>query len=201
MPLRPIDAIFVHPEWQCLVIYQRGELWQLPRFKLDSQSWQYRQPYIGQTSALFLRRQQRIDDAVVSAQLRTLDLPTSVQGRSLEIFEQWWDVHGYNWLKEKVTQGINPLASASSASSHDDSPTTTQQPTAIENTASPTSASQSNTADHNSQHQADSEPKQQTKQKQQTSTPNLDKSSQKDSQNSSDVFDDMLAQLLDDLER
>ena len=54
MPLRPIDAIFVHPKRRLYVVYYRGELWALPRMKIDDRSWQNRQPYTDDSSSLYL---------------------------------------------------------------------------------------------------------------------------------------------------
>ena len=51
MPLRPIDAVFVHPKQRLYVVYYRGELWQLPRMKIDDKSWQMK-------NANFLKKNQ-----------------------------------------------------------------------------------------------------------------------------------------------
>ncbi len=110
MPLRPIDAIFVHPERRLYVIYFRGKLWQLPRMKIDAAAWQRRQPYDGDTSALYLRRNQSIADPELALQLRTLHLPTAVQGSTLPRFEAWWEANGFKWLKDLLNDGVSPLA-------------------------------------------------------------------------------------------
>lgn len=110
MPLRPIDAIFVHPEWRLYVVYYRGALWQLPRMKVDDAAWQRRQPYNGDTNALYVSRRQVIHDPVLAQKLRTLDLPAAVYGSTLPLFEAWWEVHGFYWLKEKIISGQSPLA-------------------------------------------------------------------------------------------
>lgn len=112
MPLRPIDAIFVHPERRLYVVYYRGVLWQLPRMKIDDAAWQRRQPYKGNSNALYLSRQQTIHDPILAQNLRTLNLPDSVRGSTLPRFEfeAWWEMHGYDWLKDKITTGQSPLA-------------------------------------------------------------------------------------------
>ena len=110
MPLRPIDAIFVHPERRLYVVYYRGALWQLPRMKIDDNSWQRRQPYDGSTEALYLSRHQSIHDPVLAQKLRTLNLPMAVRGITLPRFEAWWETHGFDWLREKLVVGQSPLA-------------------------------------------------------------------------------------------
>lgn len=110
MPLRPIDAIFIHLERRLYVIYYRGALWQLPRMKIDEMSWKRRQPYQGSTEALYLSRHQSIHDPVLAQKLRTLDLPIAVRGITLPRFEAWWETHGFDWLREKLAVGQSPLA-------------------------------------------------------------------------------------------
>ena len=110
MLLRPIDAIFVHPERRLYVVYYRGELWQLPRMKLDMAAWQRRQPYIGAKEALYLSQKQAIDDPLLAQKLRTLDLPLAIRGSTLPRFESWWEMNGYEWLKERLDNNSSPLA-------------------------------------------------------------------------------------------
>lgn len=110
MPLRPIDAIFIHLERRLYVVYYRGALWQLPRMKIDETSWKRRQPYQGSTEALYLSRHQSINDPVLAQKLRTLDLPIAVRGITLPRFEAWWETHGFDWLREKLAVGQSPLA-------------------------------------------------------------------------------------------
>ena len=109
MPLRPIDAIFVHPERRLYVVYYRGQLWQLPRMKLDAAAWQRRQPYSGNPDELYLSRQQVIHDAVLAQQLFTLNLPAAISGSSLARFESWWQTKGFSWLSKLFKEGISPL--------------------------------------------------------------------------------------------
>lgn len=110
MPLRPIDAVFVHFEQRQYVVYYRGELWQLPRMKIDNTSWQRRQPYEGAANALYLGRDQIISDPILAQQLRTLNLPAALRGCTLPRFEAWWEAHGFEWLKDKLITGQSPLA-------------------------------------------------------------------------------------------
>lgn len=110
MPLRPIDAIFVHPKQRLYVVYYRGELWQLPRMKIDDTSWQNRCLYTGDSSALYLSIHQAIGDPVLAQKLRTLNLPAAVRGSRLPRFEAWWETHGFKWLKDKLVTGQSPLA-------------------------------------------------------------------------------------------
>ena len=110
MPLRPIDAIFVHPKRRLYVIYYRGELWELPRMKIDDQSWQNRQPYTDDSRGLYLSIHQAISDPILAQKLRTLNLPAAVHGNTLPRFEAWWEAHGFEWLKDKLATGESPLA-------------------------------------------------------------------------------------------
>ncbi|MGP9557234.1 hypothetical protein [Psychrobacter sp. AOP7-A1-24] len=110
MPLRPIDAIFVHPRQRLYVVYYRGELWQLPRMKIDDRSWQNRRPYKDDSSSLYLSIHQAISDPVLAQKLRTLDLPVAVRGSTLPRFESWWEAHGFKWLKDRLLAGESPLA-------------------------------------------------------------------------------------------
>jgi hypothetical protein len=110
MPLRPIDAIFVHPKRRLYVIYYRGELWELPRMKIDDQSWQNRQPYTNDSRGLYLSIHQAISDPILAQKLRTLNLPAAFHGSTLPRFEAWWEAHGFEWLKDKLATGESPLA-------------------------------------------------------------------------------------------
>ncbi|AMN49667.1 hypothetical protein [Psychrobacter sp. P2G3] len=110
MPMRPIDAIFVHPEKRLYVVYFRGELWQLPRMKIDHAAWQRRQPYNGDVKSLYLSRHQAITDPILAQKLRTLNLPEAVRGSTLHRFEDWWEVHGFEWLRALLHDGKSPLA-------------------------------------------------------------------------------------------
>ena len=110
MPLRPIDAVFVHPKQRLYVVYYRGELWQLPRMKIDDKSWQNRRPYTDDSSSLYLSVHQTINDPVLAQKLRTLDLPMAVRGSTLPRFEAWWETQGFRWLKDKLSTGESPLA-------------------------------------------------------------------------------------------
>lgn len=109
-PLRPIDAIFVHPERRLYVVYYRGELWQLPRMKIDDTSWQHRQPYQGSENALYLSSHQAIVDPMLAQKLRTLNLPAATRGSTVSRFEAWWEVRGFDWLKDQLIMGQSPLA-------------------------------------------------------------------------------------------
>ncbi|MGM8909469.1 hypothetical protein ACS8FB_05030 [Psychrobacter sp. 1U1] len=115
MPLRPIDAIFVHPEKRLYVVYFRGELWQLPRMKVDHAAWQRRQTYDGNTKSLYLSRNQIVTDPILARTLRTLNLPTAIRGSTLPRFEAWWEVHGFEWLKSLLNNGESPLAAHQSS--------------------------------------------------------------------------------------
>ncbi|AAZ18980.1 hypothetical protein Psyc_1129 [Psychrobacter arcticus 273-4] len=110
MPLRPIDAIFVHPKRRLYVVYYRGELWELPRMKIDDQSWQNRQPYTDDSRGLYLSIHQTISDPTLAQKLRTLNLPAAIHGSTLPRFEAWWEAFGFKWLKDKLATGESPLA-------------------------------------------------------------------------------------------
>lgn len=123
MPLRPIDAIFVHPKRRLYVVYYRGELWELPRMKIDDRSWQNKKPYTDDSSGLYLSIHQAISDPVLAQKLRTLNLPVAVRGSTLPRFEAWWEAHGFSWLKDKLTNGQSPLAAHQATKSIDIQPT------------------------------------------------------------------------------
>ena len=128
MPLRPIDALFIHLERRVYVVYYRGELWQLPRMKIDELSWQRRQPYQGSPEALYLSRHQAIQDPVLAQKLRTLNLPMAVRGITLTRFEAWWESHGFDWLKDQLTVGESPLAAHTATSTTTNSETGSTAP-------------------------------------------------------------------------
>lgn len=171
MPLRPIDAIFFHPKHKFYVVYLRGELWQLPRMKLDSRSWQRKRPYEGDPSELYLLREQKVQDTQLAAQLRTLNLPDNVQGCSLPKFEEWWANHGYDWLKSQIDTGQSPL-------------------TAVEATSKKDGSDEKN-SDMNLNEEIT------IKQKEKTMDDKNPETVKKSNDNS--IFDDMLAQLTEDL--
>ena len=118
MTLRPIDAIFVHPKRRLYVVYYRGELWELPRMKIDDRSWQNRKPFTDDSSGLYLSIHQTISDPVLAQKLRTLNLPDAVRGSTLPRFEAWWEAHGFKWLKDKLTVGASPLAAHQTVASN-----------------------------------------------------------------------------------
>ena len=109
MPLRPIDAIFVHPKRKIYVVYYRGALWQLPRMSINHAAWQRRQPYTDSPSELYLSRYQIIHDTVLAKKLCTLNLPTSLHGSTLLQFESWWDTHGFSWINAQPASSQSPL--------------------------------------------------------------------------------------------
>ena len=142
MRLRPIDAIFVHPKRRLYVVYYRGELWELPRMKIDDKSWQNRKPYTDDSRELYLSIHQAISDPILAQKLRTLNLPIAVRGSTLPRFEAWWEAHGFKWLKDKLATGQSPLAAhqitalakiidnqASSASNYSPAPANTDDAT------------------------------------------------------------------------
>ncbi|WP_131668904.1 hypothetical protein [Psychrobacter pygoscelis] len=170
MPLRPVDAIFVHPERRCYVIYHGGELWQLTRMKLDVASWWRRQAYRGDPNALFLSHNQYIEDTELARKLRTLDLPKNLHGTSFPKFKDWWLTHGFDWLKDIITKGESPLAGHAKSSEDKDTPAP-----AIDTT--PTNK----TTDSPLTGQLESRAKQSTQ------------------PSSGNIFDDMLAELADEV--
>lgn len=123
MPLRPIDAIFVDPARRLYVIYLRGELWQLSRMKITDTAWQRRQPYHGDTNSLYICHNQSIADPVLAQKLRTLNLPDAVRGSTLPRFEAWWEMHGFEWMKQLLGQGQSPLAAHQASTSWTDTTT------------------------------------------------------------------------------
>ncbi|WP_201554461.1 hypothetical protein [Psychrobacter sp. 72-O-c] len=169
MPLRPIDAIFFHPERRLYVVYYRGELWQLPRMKIDDTSWQRRRPYNGAMNALYLSSHQAINDPVLAQKLRTLNLPHALRGCTLLRFEAWWETHGFEWLKDQLTTGQSPLAAHAKTADNQSTSSLSHKPD------QPNSATDTNTANH---------------------TSNDQKTAQAPS---TDIFADMLADLADEV--
>ena len=173
MPLRPIDAVFIHPERRCYVIYHGGELWQLTRMKLDDASWWRRQPYRGDVSALYLSQRQYIDDFDLSTKLRTLDLPKNLHGISFPKFEDWWLTHGFDWLKDIIIKGDSPLAAHSVEAKEKVSSASVNQ--ALSSTASSANNANSKPADTQVSPSKPARP------------------------SSGNIFDDMLAELVDEV--
>lgn len=165
MTLRPIDAIFVHPKRRLYVVYYRGELWELPRMKIDDRSWQNRKPFTDDSSGLYLSIHQAISDPVLAQKLRTLNLPDAVRGSTLPRFEAWWEAHGFKWLKDKLSLGASPLAAHQTVDSN------TLPTKAIDNTRLSPSEYQP------------------------TTSPDVDTVEPKNSEQKTDVFADMLADL------
>ncbi|MDN6275776.1 hypothetical protein [Psychrobacter sp.] len=126
MPLRPIDATFVHPKRRLYVVYYRGALWQLPRMELSDKAWQNKKPYTDDNGGLYLSTNQVISDPILAQKLRTLDLPVAVHRSTLPRFEAWWATHGFTWLQDKIKTGESPLAAhrTKAADSHPSSVTT-----------------------------------------------------------------------------
>jgi len=170
MPLRPIDAIFVHPKQRLYVVYYRGELWQLPRMKIDDRSWQNRRPYTDDSSSLYLSIHQAINDPILAQKLRTLDLPVAVRGSTLPRFEAWWEAHGFRWLKDRLLTGESPLAAHQ-----------TTTPAAKVLNDQPDSLINRQTNNHTDESSEVNE--------EQVSTPSAD----------TDIFADMLAELTDEV--
>lgn len=181
MPLRPIDAIFINLERRVYVVYYRGELWQLPRMKIDELSWQRRQPYQGSAEALYLSRHQAIQDPLLAQKLRTLNLPMAVRGITLPRFEAWWESHGFDWLKEQLTVGQSPLAAHTATSTTTNSES---RYTASQDSTSTSANNDINSAKQNSGTQINESKK---PDKQNDSTQTTEKT---------DVFADMLADLV-----
>src|SRR5690606_42092803 len=111
MPMRPIDAIFVHPKRRLYVVYYRGELWELPRMKIDDRSWQNRQPYTDGSSGLYLSIHQAISDPILTRNLRTLNLPPAERGSTFPPLHACLEAHGFEWLKDTLTTGESPMPS------------------------------------------------------------------------------------------
>ncbi len=145
MPLRPIDAIFVHPERRIYVVYYRGELWQLPRMKIDDTAWQHRQPYDGEENAFYLSSHQAISDPVLAQKLRTLNLPPAIYGSNLPRFEAWWKAHGFNWLKDQLTTGQSPLAAHAKTAGNQSTSNPNIQPSQLNNVTKTSAAASSQT--------------------------------------------------------
>ncbi|MBP3944694.1 hypothetical protein [Psychrobacter sp. K31L] len=179
MPLRPIDAIFVHPKQRLYVVYYRGDLWQLPRMKIDDRSWQNRRPYKDDSSSLYLSIHQAISDPLLAQKLRTLDLPVAVRGSTLPRFEAWWEAHGFKWLKDRLLTGESPLAAHTETGAINDGETDS---TATLNSKSPS---------------VDNKSAGQQSRVQNSDTKKVCK--QDDNLQAKDVFADMLADLVEEV--
>ena len=183
MTMRPIDAIFVHPKRRLYVIYYRGELWQLPRMKIDNRSWHNKQPYTEDSSGLYLSIHQAISDPILAQKLRTLNLPAAVRGSTLPRFEAWWETHGFKWLKDKLTTGESPLAAHQALSSNMAAAQAIDNQTASPSNYQTTALNDTNTIEKNNHIKQRS--------KEQNATADVEKDS--------DIFADMLADLADEV--
>ncbi len=105
MHSRPVNAIFYHPKHKFIVVYQNGTLWQLPRMKIDVESWRRREPYQGDNTELFLYRHQHIADDELAHLLPTHNFPDNLTNNSITLFESWWLNHSYEWLKNQENNG------------------------------------------------------------------------------------------------
>lgn len=214
MPLRPIDAIFVHPQQRCYVIYYRGELWQLARMKLDNNSWQRRQPYKGDPNSLFLSQNQAIEDLVLAGQLRTLALPDNLHGTSLPKFEDWWLTHGFDWLKDILLKGDSPLAGHARQSVENDKDERTQADKALidstdnsaqansQNNPEPPLASPNQEASSTSINTTNANTSTTASQANLVNTASQSSASSKDKKTQAktgNIFDDMLAELAEEV--
>lgn len=98
MPLRPVNAIFYHPKLKCIVVYQKGKLWQLSRMKLDMESWRRKTEFKGEKTELYLNGQQLITDEKLAKILPTQNFPETLKNATFHKFETWWLTNGFNWL-------------------------------------------------------------------------------------------------------
>lgn len=196
MPMRPVDAIFVDPKQRLYVIYQSGEMWQLPRMKIDMAAWNRRQPYSGDKNALYLSRRQAINDKALAQKLRTLNLPATAHGISLPRFEAWWEVQGFNLLKGLIDKNISPLAAYDNHADNIGSPTSNvvnSNELIVENIAAINRLDSLKTTDNSTK----------------SSTANLDDKNHKvntqptklsnDTSSETDIFATMLAELTDEV--
>ncbi len=101
MHLRPVNAIFYHPKHKFIVIYQNGTLWQLPRMKVDIESWRRRESYKGEEEELYLHKHQHIEDTKLAHILPTHNFPSTLTNSSLHLFESWWLTNSYDWINEQ----------------------------------------------------------------------------------------------------
>ena len=95
----PIDAIFKQPIDRYTVIYQNGKLWQLPRLDFNGQSLARKKPYTGSREQIFVASSQQLNpnDLLLISQIATIDLPASIVGRNVDQFEAWWRTHSIDY--------------------------------------------------------------------------------------------------------
>lgn len=98
----PIDAIFKQPIDRYTVIYQNGKLWQLPRLDFNGQSLARKKPYTGSREQIFVASSQQLNpnDLLLISQIATIDLPASIVGRNVDQFETWWRTHSIDYQTE-----------------------------------------------------------------------------------------------------
>ncbi|WP_227430374.1 hypothetical protein [Psychrobacter sp. I-STPA6b] len=147
MPLRPVTALFVHSRDRYYVVYHNGNLYKLPRMKLDSQAWQRRQPYTDSPDDIFLLQSQRIADKALAQQLPTYTWSPTLKGRTLTFFLKWWETNGYDWLQ--THQPITTTESENASPAKPDSSKTQQQVTELSLTAPATQETVVTTANNN----------------------------------------------------
>ncbi len=99
MQLRPVNAIFYHPKYKFIVVYQQGTLWQLPRIKIDMDSWRRKLRYNGENSDLYFYPHQQIADSELAEILPTHNFPDNLNNCNLQTFENWWLANAHHWAK------------------------------------------------------------------------------------------------------
>ena len=122
LPLRPINAIFVHPKDRYYVVLMQGdnperyELHRVSRMKLDGTSWQRRTPYAGNIDDLKLVKDQRIAESQLQRTITTENLPATLHGRTVSFFLNWWQNNGYEWHQNNHSQTDKPNAQSGNLS-------------------------------------------------------------------------------------
>lgn len=99
---RVIDVVFVHPKNRHLVIWHKGEWWQINKMSLSATTWGYKTAYKGTLDEIFVAKDQALTCQELTQTLKTHELPAELRGISATKFLSWWSINDYNWLKRDI---------------------------------------------------------------------------------------------------
>lgn len=98
---RFIDVVFVHPKDRYYVVLHQGQFWQLPRMNLTASSWTFKIAYTGSLDDIFLAKNQALACQHLIKILNTYELPEQLIGMSASRFLDWWNMNDYRILSQK----------------------------------------------------------------------------------------------------
>ncbi|MDO5652233.1 MAG: hypothetical protein Q4G13_08910, partial [Moraxella sp.] len=104
MGQRVIDVVFVHPKNRQLVIWHKGEWWQVTKMQLTDNAWQYKTPYTGSLEEIYVAKEQAVSCQHLAKTLQTHELPSELRSISAAKFLSWWSVNDFDWLNRQNHQ-------------------------------------------------------------------------------------------------